>query len=176
MSAERTELDEQIERERTEPTNGAAHEPDADERRRAKDRERKAKDRSAKGASPRRPRPDGTGKPETKAPPEKELDPRVVLAMNCCLESMTLTEITPDFAEKMQKALAGAIQYEIEVRLPMVADGFESEVGLSCAAIGAGVTRFRLKRQSGSKDVVVRERPPDPPGANEGGEAGGATA
>lgn len=170
-------LEEQIERERVEAEGGAGGASGEDaaaiELRKAKDRERKRAERAAKGgaAKPRRASPSGDPKP-----PEIQLDPRVVRAVNACLASMTMDEITDEFAKEMGEALSGALSYELEVRLPLLASGYEPEIGLSCAIVGAGVTRFRLKRAKGRTKQTVAHVPSDPPVTDEGGAAGGPSA
>lgn len=174
----RTDLDEQIEREREgagESGGGGAApsgDGDADERRKAKDRERKRLERERKGAKPRQSRESGGAA----KPPEIKLDPRVLKAVQCCMKSMTMDELTPEFVKEMQEAFDGALEYEIEVRLPLLATGYEPELGLGCAVVGAGVTRFRLKRQSKKAGTVQRDVPPAPPVENEGGASGGPSA
>lgn len=179
----RTELEEQIERERAEAANGGGGAGSAgasgdDEARKAKDRERKRAERAAKGGASK-PRRSSSGSGESK-PPEIQLDPRVVRAVNACLASMTMDEITDEFAKEMGEALQGALSYELEVRLPLLASGYEPEIGLSCAIAGAGVTRFRLKRAKGrarKPATVVRDVTTDPaPGGEGEAGAGGPSA
>lgn len=134
------DLKDQVERER----NGEASDEDAKaEARRAKDRERKRKSRAAGGSVPRV----GTPSAAAKEAAEVTLDPRVVKAVQMCLQACTVEDVTPEFEKEMQEALAGALQYEIEVRLPLVADEYAPEIGLGTAIVGAGVTKFRAKRR-----------------------------
>lgn len=177
------------------PDADAAAEADADvdrvEKRRAYDRERKRRERESRGAKKRKraeapdsgPSDPAKPRPEPKAKRgkvEKELDPRVALAVQMCLESMIVKEVTPEFAEKMNAAMMGAIAYEIEVRLPLIAEEFEPEIGLGCAVIGSGVTRFRLARylarKKAEEGVVVREVPNQPPPAPAAAPTGDAAS
>lgn len=169
----------------TPPDPEAAAEADAEveriEKRKAYDRERKRKERERNGAK-KRPAPSSdAAEPAHKAKRgkvEKELDPRVALAVQMCLQSMIVPEVTPEFAERMNKAMLGAIAYEIEVRLPLIADEWEPEIGLGCAMIGSGVTKFRLarylaKKKAAEEGTVVRDVPNSSPPPVEEPASGG---
>lgn len=187
-------LDAQIamEREELERGEGAASgsAPAADDgaaARRAKDAARKRAERAAKGAGggAAKAKPSSSG--GKSKPKEKDLDPRVVRAVEMCMAAMLVPEVTPAFRAAMAEALQGALQYEIEARLPLLAEGYEPEVGFGAAIVGAGVTQFRFKRWEARERAAGRDpaawRPPEkpqgqqpaaPPDNGEGGGTGGA--
>lgn len=113
--------------------------------------------RTERDARARRKPPEDAPKEEKKAK-ELELDPRVATAVKYCLLSMTLKEITPEFEKEMSDAFKAALEYEIEVRLPQIADEYQSEIGLGCGVIGAGVTRFRAARRDAAVKGTVTEK------------------
>lgn len=144
--------------------------------RKRKDRERKARSRAgAKGGTEKAPRT------VAQAQVAQQLDPRVIRAVQVCLRSMT-AEITPEFEKEVEQALGGAIEYEIEVRLPLVSDEYAPEIGLGCAVVGAGVTRFRSRRKkqkdakAGVTGAIETPEPPADPVAPESSAPASATA
>lgn len=160
-------LDAQLDRELSGEGEEAATSDDSKaEERRAKDRERKRRSREAQTGTgepkrkPGRPRKDA-GATEKKEP---DLDPRVVLAVKMCVASMLEPNVTPEFVEQMNAAFQGALAYELEERLSLLADGYEPEVGLGCAILGAGITRFRHDRWKKKQGTIVVEAQPVPDG------------
>jgi hypothetical protein len=158
-----SDLDDAIANERKE---SGGDDPKA-EARRAKDRERKARSRAAASGGEAPPARAPRARAEKSS--DKELDPRVVRAVKACLDSMMMEEITPEFEREMSAAMAGALQYEIEERLPMLSDEFAPEIGLGTAIVGTGVTKFRSRRKrdrdrkkAEAGHVGIPDVPPDP--------------